>query len=100
MRYFEQIEVGTPIANSGQYEFKEADIIRFASEWDPQPFHIDPEAAMKTPMGGLTASACHIFAVTAWLMRYDDEPLAVIAAAKHEFELLQPARPGDRISKA
>ena len=97
MLYFDDIEVGASFTG-GEYEFREDEIIRFAREWDPQPFHIDPEAAKSTPMGGITASACHILAVAAWLMRYD-EPVAVIAAARHEFDLLAPARPGDRISK-
>ncbi|MEJ6022215.1 MaoC/PaaZ C-terminal domain-containing protein [Ramlibacter sp. PS4R-6] len=97
MEYFEDLEVG--VAHTvGEFELREEDIIRFASEWDPQPFHVDPEAARRTPMGGITASACHIMAVAAWLMRYQ-KPLAVIAAARHEFDLLNPARPGDRISK-
>ncbi|HSP19833.1 MAG TPA: MaoC/PaaZ C-terminal domain-containing protein, partial [Myxococcaceae bacterium] len=35
------------------------DIIRFAREWDPQPFHLDEEAARKTHFGGLVASGWH-----------------------------------------
>jgi len=98
MLYFDDVEVGWT-STVGEYEFKEDEIIRFAREWDPQPFHIDPEAAKQTPMGGITASACHIFSVAAWLMRLEAQPLAVIAGARHEFDLLQPARPGDRLSK-
>ena len=98
MRYFDDIEVGSSETTSGEYEFKENEIIRFARDWDPQPFHVDPELAKASPMGGITASSCHVLAVAAWLMRYE-EPLAVIAVARHEFDLLQPARPGDRIVK-
>lgn len=97
MLYFDDMEVGSSYT-VGEYEFKEEEMIRFAREWDPQPFHIDPEAASKTPMGGITASTCHILAVAARLMQ-QEQPLAVIAGARHELDLLQPTRPGDRISK-
>ncbi len=36
------------------------EIIRFAREFDPQPMHLDPEAARDTPMGGLVASGWHL----------------------------------------
>ena len=39
------------------------DIIRFAPEYDPQPFHLDEEAAKKTVLGGLAASGWHTAAI-------------------------------------
>jgi acyl dehydratase len=95
MLYFEDVEVGSA-RTSGEFELTEKDVVDFASVWDPQPFHGDPEAARASPFGGLTASACHIFCVAAKLLS-EMEPLAVIAAARHELDLLRPARPGDRL---
>jgi acyl dehydratase len=96
MLYFEDVEVGS-VRTSGEFELTERGVVEFARAWDPQPFHIDAEAARKSPFGGLTASACHVFSVAARLLS-DMEPLAVIAAAKHELEFLRPARPGDHLS--
>jgi acyl dehydratase len=94
--YFEDVEVGSS-RTSGEFELTEKDVVDFARAWDPQPFHIDPEAALRSPFGGLTASACHVFCVAARLLS-EMEPLAVIAAARHELDLVRPARPGDRLS--
>jgi acyl dehydratase len=96
MLYFEDVEVGTA-RTSGAFELAEQDVVDFARVWDPQPFHVDPEAARASPFGGLTASACHVFCIAARLLS-EMEPLAVIAAARHELDLARPARPGDRLS--
>jgi acyl dehydratase len=96
MLYFEDVEVGSA-RTSGEFELTEQGVVDFASVWDPQPFHVDPEAARASPFGGLTASACHIFSVAGKLLS-EMEPLAVIAAARHELDLLRPARPGDLLS--
>jgi acyl dehydratase len=96
MLYFEDVEVGSA-RTSGEFELTEDEVIQFAQVWDPQPFHVDPDAARRSPFGGLTASTCHIFCVAAKLLS-EMEPLAVIAAARHELDLLKPARPGDRLS--
>jgi acyl dehydratase len=96
MLYFEDIQVGTS-RTSGEFELTEEGVVEFARVWDPQPFHVDVEAATRSPFGGLTASACHIFSVAARLLS-EMEAMAVIAAARHELELLRAARPGDRLS--
>ena len=46
------------------------EIIQFAGEFDPAPFHLDEEAARKTPLGGLCASGWHTCAI-AMRMMYD-----------------------------
>ena len=46
MRYFEDIEVGE-VWDLGQREVDEAEIVEFATKYDPQPFHIDAVAAVK-----------------------------------------------------
>lgn len=93
MRYFEDLQIGTPMV-LGPYDLLEEEIISFAKKWDPQPFHIDPEAAVHTPMKGLTASSAHTYSIIG-LMNSKKEPIASIASLKHEIEIPEPARPGD-----
>ncbi|PZM13803.1 MaoC family dehydratase [Rhizobium tubonense] len=52
----------------GSYTFDEENIIRFASRFDPQPFHIDPEAAKRSLFGGHCASGWHTCAV--WMKTF------------------------------
>jgi acyl dehydratase len=96
MRYFEDIEIGSSMT-AGGHELHAADIIAFARQWDPQPWHVDPDAAERSPMRGLTASSVHSYAVAALLLSRM-EPTAGIASIKHELELPNPARPGDRLA--
>jgi len=63
-QYFEDIVIGTKSV-AGSYTFTEADIVRFARKYDPQPFHIDAEAAKSGPFGGLVASGWHT--VSVWM---------------------------------
>ena len=55
MRYFEQLPVGFE-TTIGTWQLTEADVIEFAKQWDPQPFHIDPVAAEQSAFGELVAS--------------------------------------------
>ena len=60
--WFEDIAIGAK-RDLGTYTFTEDEIIAFAKKYDPQIFHIDPEAAKKTMFGGLIASGWHTAAV-------------------------------------
>lgn len=95
MRYFEDFEIGRS-RSAGIHELTVPDIISFARQWDPQPWHVDPEAAALTH-GGLSASSCHTYSIAALLLSRM-EPVAGIASLKHEIELPNPARPGDRLT--
>ena len=66
MLHFEDIQIGETWT-AGEHEMREEDIIAFAREWDPQPWHVDPDAAARSPMRGITASSCHTYAVAARL---------------------------------
>lgn len=48
MVWWEDFKVGD-ISDMGSYRFTEAEIVAFARQFDPQPFHTDPEAAARTP---------------------------------------------------
>lgn len=96
MRYFEDIETGSSMT-AGPHPLRAEDIVSFAEQWDPQPWHVDPVAAERSPMKGLTASSVHSYAVAALLLNRM-EPTAGIASIRHELELPNPARPGDQLT--
>ena len=62
VEWFDDLKVGMRFKSDGVTVSKE-DIIRFASEFDPQPFHIDEEAAKDTILNGLAASGWHTAAI-------------------------------------
>ncbi len=62
-RYFEDLKIGDRF-KSGTYKVSEDQIVSFAREFDPQPFHIDRAVAHKTMFGGLFASGWHTAAIT------------------------------------
>lgn len=61
-RWYEDIVIDQPI-DLGSHTFAEEEIIRFAERYDPQYFHIDPEAAKHSHFGGLIASGWHTVSV-------------------------------------
>ncbi|TVR05709.1 MAG: dehydratase, partial [Salinarimonadaceae bacterium] len=62
--WFEDVVVGST-TDLGSYAFTEQNIVDFARRYDPQPFHLDREAAARTHFGGLCASGWHTAA--AWM---------------------------------
>lgn len=93
--YLEDLEVGQRFV-SGSYMLDEAEIIAFATKFDPQPFHVDPEAARGTLFGGLAASGWHTAAITMRLQVEAGLPLAGgIIGAGGEIGWPHPTRPGD-----
>jgi acyl dehydratase len=96
MLYFEDFLIGQA-RSAGAHELTTEDMVAFARQWDPQPWHVDPVAAERSPMRGLTASSCHTYSIAALLLSRM-EPAAGIASLKHEIGLPNPARPGDRLT--
>jgi acyl dehydratase len=70
MKYFEDIALDVK-RDIGIYTFAEEEMIRFARQFDPQPFHLDLEAARASHFGGLVASGWHTVAVWMKLMVAD-----------------------------
>jgi acyl dehydratase len=62
VEWFDDLALGMRF-KSGQVQITESDIKRFAAEYDPQPMHLDEEAAAKTPFKGLAASGWHTAAI-------------------------------------
>jgi acyl dehydratase len=65
--YLEDLSVGDEF-RSGEHALDEAQIVDFARQFDPQPFHTDGEAARHTFFQGLAASGWHTAAVTMKLL--------------------------------
>src|SRR5262252_8372900 len=71
----------------------------FAAEFDPQPFHLDEEAARRTIFGGLAASGWHTAAMTMRLLVESEFRPAggIVGAGFDEFRWPLPVRPGDEL---
>ena len=96
--YFEEAEVGK-LRMAGPYLVSKDDIIQFAEKFDPQPFHINEEAAARSVFAGLTASGAHTFAIVVSLLS-KTEPYSLRIAAGlgwDELRLPIPVRPGDEL---
>lgn len=97
--FFEDFPTGSVAAFPGPTVTKD-DIVAFAREFDPQPFHVDEEAAKQTFTGGLIASGWHTCALT---MRMNADGFLLDAAGMgapgiEEVRWLKPVRPGDSLS--
>ncbi|KXU91189.1 dehydratase [Paraburkholderia monticola] len=95
MLYFDDLKVGDT-TTTGTYEVSAAAIRRFAGEFDPQPFHLDDEAARHSMFGGLAASGWHTAAITMRLLVSEGPKLANgVLGAGCELQWTLPTRPGD-----
>src|SRR6201992_4122301 len=95
---FDDLKVGMRF-ESGEVTVSKEDILRFAAEFDPQPFHLDEEAAKQTILGGLAASGWHTAAVAMRLATtvrpFGPHPL--FGAGVDELRWMKPVRPGDTL---
>ena len=74
------------------------EIMRFAGEFDPQPFHLDEDAAARSPFAGLVASGWHTAALTMRLLVKGGAPIAGgIIGVGVEIAWPAPTRPGDEL---
>jgi acyl dehydratase len=97
-RYFEDYRVGE-VAKFGDYEITSEEIITFAKRYDPQLFHIDPEAAKQSSFGGLVASGWMSAGVLMRLLvDHYISPLASMGSpGVDELRWHKPVKPGDRL---
>jgi acyl dehydratase len=95
--YLDDLRIGQQFV-SQSHEIDEDQIIRFAREFDPQPFHLDEAAAKRTAFGGLVASGWHTAALTMRLLVEGGAPIAGgMVGAGGEITWLKPTRPGDTL---
>ena len=96
--YLEDLKVGETF-RTGRIKVTTEDIKRFAREFDPQPFHMDEEAARDSLFGGLAASGWHTAALTMSLIV--DAPFQPagghIGARIEEIRWPRPVRAGDEL---
>ena len=96
--HFEDFEPGQ-VYELGTRSVTEEELVAFAREWDPQPFHVDPEAAKESVFGGLIASGWQTGAI--WMRMYVDTMLGSAARGSpgiEELRWLAPVRPGDTLT--
>jgi acyl dehydratase len=95
--YLDDLHVGQHFT-SRTHVIDEAQIKSFARQFDPQPFHVDEDAAKDTLFGGLAASGWHTAAITMRLLVDGGLPLVGgIVGAGGELAWPKPTRPGDTL---
>jgi acyl dehydratase len=95
--YLDDLHVGRRFT-SRTHVVDEAQIKAFARQFDPQPFHLDDEAAKGTILAGLAASGWHTAAITMRLLVESGLPLAGgIIGVGGEVAWPKPTRPGDTL---
>jgi acyl dehydratase len=96
--YLDDLHVGQRFT-SATHAVDAAQIKAFARQFDPQPFHLDEEAAKGTIFGGLVASGWHTAAVTMRLLVESGLPIAGgLVGMGGEMSWPRPTRPGDVLS--
>jgi acyl dehydratase len=99
VKYFEDVQVGETL-RFGRYEVTREEIVEYARQFDPQPFHLDEEAARQSIFGGLIASGWHTGAMFIRMVCAGMIPGHATAGAKgfDDLRWIKPVRPGDVLS--
>ncbi|CCG03451.1 MaoC family dehydratase [Blastococcus saxobsidens] len=97
-RWFEDYVVGTTTEH-GSIRVDEDEVLDFGRRFDPQPFHIDPDAAATGPYGGLIASGWHTCALMMRLLaqEYLSPASSLGSPGIDELRWVRPVRPGDEL---
>lgn len=98
-RYLEDFAVGQTFVGSGRIRIEKERVKTFAAEFDPQPFHLDEQAAGRSIFQGLAASGWHTAAVTMRLLVESELKFAggLIGVSIDELRWPLPVRPGDEL---
>ncbi len=98
-RYFEDYVVGA-LHEFGAATVDEAEMIAFGRRFDPQVFHVDPDAARRTAFGGLVASGWHTGSLAMRMLadHYYSRVATLGAIGVDGLRWLCPVRPGDTLS--
>lgn len=99
LRYAEDYRAGE-VFELGSHEMTAGEIVEFAKQYDPQPFHIDEEAAKKTIHGGLISSGWLTGIIMLRLMQrgFICMETSMGSPGHDELRWLKPVRPGDRLT--
>jgi acyl dehydratase len=99
MIHYEDLEIGVT-ARFGRYEVTRDEVIEFASKYDPQPFHLDDEAAAKTHFGRLSASGWHTCAMMMAMLvanLKENRQAGLGSPGMDELRWVKPVYPGDTL---
>lgn len=98
-RWYEDYPQGA-VQILGSFDVDEAEVIAFATRYDPQPFHIDPVAARQSPYGGLIASGWHTASMMMRLLadHYLHPASSMGSPGIDELRWIRPVRPGQRMT--
>ena len=99
MQYLEDINVGDK-SSYGNYKVTREEVLEFASKYDPQPFHLDDEAAAKTHFGRISASGWHTAAMTMAMLVENlkkHRQAGLGSRGLDELRWLKPVYPGDTL---
>jgi acyl dehydratase len=97
VRYFEDFAVGQKFGSEPR-PVDAVEIKAFAAQFDPQPFHLDEDAARKSLFDGLAASGWHTAAMSMRLcLESSFRPAGGIIGSGGELTWSKPVRPGDRL---
>lgn len=97
MDYYEDVEPGQELVIGSHTPSKE-EIISFARQWDPQPFHLDEQAGRESVMGGLSASSCHTYAISALVYSKSPHKLKTAAMLGMHVQFPTPVRPEQELT--
>ena len=99
MKYFEDVQVGD-VMRFGHDEVTREEVIEYARQFDPQPFHLDEEAARASLFGGLIASGWHTGAMFIRMVVEHMTPVHATSGAMgfDDLKWIRPVRPGDVLS--
>ncbi|RKH56629.1 MaoC family dehydratase [Corallococcus llansteffanensis] len=99
MRYFEDFPIGE-IMERGPYVVTREEILAFARQFDPQPFHIDEDAARQSIYGGIIASGWHTAAICHKLLVEGllGQAASMGSPGLDELRWKKPVRPGDALT--
>jgi acyl dehydratase len=97
-QYLEDYAVGQTYS-SGRHRIDKEQIVTFAKQFDPQYYHLDEEAALKSPFKGLAASGWHTAAITMRLMVDGEFKPAggILGVGFDQLSWSKPVRPGDEL---
>jgi acyl dehydratase len=97
MLYFEDLEIGKK-SSFGHYQVTREEVLEFAQKYDPQPFHLDDEAAAQTHFGRISASGWHTCAMTMRMLVENmlaNKQAGLGSPGIDELRWLKPVYPGD-----
>lgn len=84
----------------GSHTFTREEIVRFAQQFDPQPFHVDDAAAQASHFGGLVASGWHTCSVMMGMLvrKYLSDSTSMGSPGIDEIRWIKPTRVGDTVT--